>query len=454
MTLVLAIDTATSSTGLALVKRKQIVTQTNWQTRHNQTVELLPRLENLLESAGLTLPEVDAVAVTRGPGSYNGVRVGIANAKGLAFALAKPLIGISTLEAEARRFSVGGREVWSVLPLGHDYAVAAFIMEGSRSRRIMTEQAMTPQQLAAALPEEALVTGELPERLLDLLRQARPELEIAFESPLSRVAALGLLGLEYLEKGRTDTPESLQALYLRRPQITPSKKPRPRFGLPERGVIWDMDGVIIDSAELHFQSWRQALGKVGLDMNREQFKATFGRRSDDVVAHTAGRPLPPDDINRIARDKETIYRQMLTGQARAFPGVLELMRNLKESGFRQAVASSAPPQNVELVIRELELEPFIEAVVDGSQVVKGKPEPEVFLKAAAKLDLEPSACLVIEDAVAGVEAARRAGMAVAAVSSTHPPAKLAAADAVVDSMEELDAASVLALINMKSNKGA
>jgi tRNA threonylcarbamoyl adenosine modification protein YeaZ len=410
-------------------------------------------LESLLLKSNLTIQNVDAIAVSRGPGSYNGVRVGIANAKGLAFAFAKPLIGVGTLEAEAWRFRAASRPVWAILPLGHDYAVVMFEPVDGEWTKSPPEQAMTPDQLIAALPPGTLVAGELPERILELLRSSRSDIEIAVESPLNRAAALGQIGFERLQRGETDTAASLQALYLRRPQVTPPKTPRDTSGLPGRGVIWDMDGVIIDSAELHFRSWRDALGKRGIEMSREQFDATFGRRNDDIIAYVTGRPAIPEEVATIGNEKETAYRRMVVGQARAFPGVMELMRTLKESDFKQAVASSAPPENVALIVREMALEGLIDATVDASQVSKGKPDPEVFLKAAAGLGLEPESCLVIEDAVAGVEAAVRAGMAVIAVSNTHPKDKLAAADLVVASLEEVDASQILELINRKLQKG-
>ena len=454
MTVILAIDTATAHTGLALLRDGEIIAEAAWLTHHNQTVELLPRLEALLQSSQVTLNEIDAIAVCRGPGSYNGVRVGIASVKGLAFALSKPVVGVSTLEAEASRFRGAGHVIYSVLPLGHDYAIAGFqTLQGEWVNRL-PEQAMTPDELVAALPKQALVVGEIPERLLEKLYASRNDIEIGSETGISRTAALGQIGFERIQKGETDTAASLQALYLRRPQVTPPRVPRDTSGLPGRGVIWDMDGVIIDSAELHFQSWRDTLGKRGIEMTRAQFDDTFGRRNDDIISCVTGRPPVAEEVKAIGDEKETVYRRMVVGQARVFPGVIELMHALKESDFKQAVASSAPPENVALIIRELSLESLIDATVDATQVSKGKPDPEVFLKAAEKLGLDAGSCLVIEDAMAGVEAACRAGMAVIAVSNTHPRQKLDAADLVVASLEDVDPPQVLELINAKLQKGA
>ncbi|XUX00106.1 MAG: tRNA (adenosine(37)-N6)-threonylcarbamoyltransferase complex dimerization subunit type 1 TsaB [Dehalogenimonas sp.] len=450
MTLVLAIDCATASTGLAVLRDGIAIGEVSWQTKHNQTVEMYPRLDALLREAGVAFSDVDVVAVTRGPGSYNGVRVGMAAAKGLAFALNKPLVGVSTLEAQACRFKDLGRPVVALLPLGHDYAAAVFDVIDGKWVRTVSEQAMTSEELLRTLPPRALLTGDIPERLLLALRDVSPDIDIVCEAGISRAAALGQIALERLESGQTDSAESLQALYLRRPQVTPPKVPRDMSGVPGRGVIWDLDGVIIDSADLHFQAWHETLARHGVSMDREQFEQGFGQRNDDIIVGIIRQPMSADEIAVIGKEKEADYRRLVQGHARFFPGVLELMSSLKEGGFKQAVASSAPADNLKLVIAEMRLEPFISATVDASGVSRGKPDPEVFLKAAEKLGLSPKACLVIEDAVAGVEAAKRGGMAVVAVTNTHPREKLAAAELVLSSLEDVESSQLLELINAKN----
>jgi len=448
---ILAIDCATAKTGLAVLRDGAVIAEVCWITKHNQTVEMYPRLEVLMKEAGICFNDLDAIAVTRGPGSYNGVRVGMAAAKGFAFSLSKPLIGISTLEAEAWRLKDLNRPVVAVLPLGHDYAVVVFELKDGHWTRRITEQAMTIDEMVAALPAGSFVTGDLPDRLILALHDAQVTVDIVCESEISRAAALGQIGHERLLRGKTDTAASLQAMYLCRPQVTPPKTPRGMSGVPGRGVIWDMDGVIIDSAGLHYCSWRDALAKKGIEMSRKQFDETFGRRNDDIIEHVTGRRPSPEEVTSIGGEKEAAYRRMVAGNARFFPGVLELLRSLKEAGFKQALASSAPPENVALIVREMKLEEYIEATVDASQVSKGKPDPEVFLKAAEKLGLKPVECLVIEDAAAGVEAARRGGMAVIAVTNTLPAGRLAEADLVVSSLEEVEASAALELINAHAN---
>jgi tRNA threonylcarbamoyl adenosine modification protein YeaZ len=452
VTRVLAVDAATEHAGLAIVSSSGVIGESVWLTRHNQTVELTPRLKALLTDVCLSLDDIDVIGVCRGPGSYNGVRVGIATAKGLAYALDKPLVGVSTLTAEARRYPSAQSDIWSVLPLGRDYAVAGFTGDESGIHATVSDQALTAKDLATELPDGCLVVGELPERLLESLSVVRPDLRYSSSPRLSRAVALGQIVLEEWRDGRLETAGSLQPLYLRRPQITPPRKPLNLKGVPAAGVIWDMDGVIIDSADLHFASWREALSRHGLEMNRQQFDATFGRRNDDIIAAVVLESVPDSQIKEIGEAKESAFRRLAAGRLRVFPGVTDLIQALGESGFRQAIASSAPPENISLVIQEMGLKEFLTAVVDGTQVSRGKPDPEVFLKAAAALELAPDKCLVIEDAVAGVTAARQAGMAVLAVSNTHGAAALADADRVTDTLQVVDVASILEMINRNQNK--
>lgn len=452
MNLVLAVDAATDHAGLALISSLGVTGERTWSTRHNQTVELLPRLEEMLTQTGVTTGEIGVIGVCRGPGSYNGVRVGMSVAKGLAAALNKPVVGVSTLSAEAGRYHTDEADIWAVLPLGRDYAVAGFVLENSKYINSLPEQAMTGRELCDKLPQDCLVVGELPERLVEVLKTSRPDVRLSGRPLFSRAVALGYITFEGFDRGLSETAGTLRPAYLRRPQITPPNKPLDLTGVPSAGVIWDMDGVIIDSADLHFASWQEVLNSYGYTMDRTRFDETFGRRNDDIVTAVAGEPVPQDRLSEIGRAKEEAFRRLIKGHLRAFPGVVELIKSLRESGFVLAIASSAPPENVSLILRELGLTDYFSAVIDGEQVSRGKPDPEVFLKAADALGLKPIDCVVIEDAVAGVTAARSAGMAVLAVSNTHSAASLAGADRVTETLQTIDAATVLELIQNNKTK--
>jgi beta-phosphoglucomutase len=213
------------------------------------------------------------------------------------------------------------------------------------------------------------------------------------------------------------------------------------------GVIFDMDGVLVDSYHAHFASWRQMGRAVGLEMDEAQFAATFGRTTRDIIDFLWGEQFPDADVDAWDARKEAAYREILEDHFPAMDGAPELLAALHEARFRLAIGSSGPPENVELVLRKLPGAEHVAATVTGKEVTHGKPHPEVFLKAAAKLGLEPRCCAVVEDAPAGVEAARRAGMAAIALTGTADRDSLADhAHLVVDSLRELSPKRIAELI--------
>jgi beta-phosphoglucomutase len=181
------------------------------------------------------------------------------------------------------------------------------------------------------------------------------------------------------------------------------------------GVLWDVDGVIIDSAGQHRQAWRQLAEEEGLPYAEDAFWASFGMRNSDVIPRLYGVAGPPERIQELADRKESLYRELVAREGKALPGARELMAALHAAGYRQALASSAPEANIALIVRLLGLGPLLEATVSGEMVACGKPAPDIFLAAAARVGVGPERCLVIEDAPAGVEAAHAGGMRCLAV---------------------------------------
>ncbi|MFH0942088.1 MAG: HAD family phosphatase [Chloroflexota bacterium] len=214
---------------------------------------------------------------------------------------------------------------------------------------------------------------------------------------------------------------------------------------PPRAVIWDMDGVICDTGPYHYRSWRKVMAERGVTLTEECFRRGFGRRNDAIIRGLLGGEVPPEEIEKISRKKESFFRRIVRGRLEPLPGVLTLLDSLHNAGYRMALASSAPLTNINLILRELGIAGFFEAVVSGEDVTEGKPSPQVFLLAAARLGVAPAGCLVIEDAVAGVTAARRAGMLCLAVTNTHPAKRLAAARLVVSSLAEVGLADIEAI---------
>lgn len=211
-----------------------------------------------------------------------------------------------------------------------------------------------------------------------------------------------------------------------------------------RAVIWDLDGVIIDSAEEHRQAWQRLAQEEGIRFTDAEFWATFGKRNDDIITIVWG-TLPPERIRALADRKEIYFRELIRKTAAPLPGSIELLRGLHEAGFLQALASSAPVANIQLISEVLGLGQYLTALVSGETVPHGKPAPDIFLKAAGEVDVEPARCLVIEDAVAGVQAAHAAGMKCIAVAGDRDLPGLHEAELMVRSLTEVDVSRVRSL---------
>jgi beta-phosphoglucomutase len=211
-----------------------------------------------------------------------------------------------------------------------------------------------------------------------------------------------------------------------------------------RAVIWDMDGVIIDSAEEHRQAWQRLAHEEGVRFSDADFWSTFGKRDDDIITLVWG-VQSPERLQALADRKEAYFRALIRETAAPLPGSIELLRGLHEAGFAQALASSAPVENIRLISDVLGLGHYLTALVSGETVAHGKPAPDIFLKAAGELGIVPTQCLVIEDAVAGVKAAHAAGMRCIAVAGDRDLPGLREAELMVKSLTEVDVERVRSL---------
>ncbi len=200
---------------------------------------------------------------------------------------------------------------------------------------------------------------------------------------------------------------------------------------PPKGVIFDMDGVLIDSAEAHRRAWAQLGDEVGIPFTAERFQQTFGQRNASIIPAWIA-DASPQRIDELGERKETIYRDLVRGGAiRIYDRVPQIFGELRQHGAKVAIASSGPAANISLVIEILGAASMLDAVVTAEDVSHGKPDPEVFLVAASRLGLAPSVCAVIEDSVHGIEAAKRAGMLAVAVLTSTTRGELEAAGADV-----------------------
>ncbi len=215
-------------------------------------------------------------------------------------------------------------------------------------------------------------------------------------------------------------------------------------------VIWDVDGTLVDTAELHFQAWAAIARDMGRPFSRADFAATFGRRNPEIIHQLFGERFSDWQVAELGDRKEELYRREAGKGVELLPGVWTLLEGLHTAGIAQAVGSSAPRKNLELILRLTHTAPFFGAVVSSEDTQFGKPHPEVFLIAAERLGVPPAHCLVFEDAVAGVQAARAGGMKCIAVRFVghHPEAALkqAGADRVVASLEQVSVQDVRNLL--------
>jgi HAD superfamily hydrolase (TIGR01509 family) len=200
------------------------------------------------------------------------------------------------------------------------------------------------------------------------------------------------------------------------------------------GILWDLDGVLVDTGALHFQTWTQVFAELGQDFDFGMFRRTFGMKNAEILPLWLGRSMESEEIARISDLKETKFRQAARGHVEALPGVRKWLEYFRTEGYRQAVASSASEENIEALVDELAIRRYFLALVSAS-ALPGKPDPAVFVEAARRIDVPPARCIVVEDSVAGVEAARRAGMKCIAVTTTHPAADLGAASLIVEHMD-------------------
>jgi HAD superfamily hydrolase (TIGR01509 family) len=202
------------------------------------------------------------------------------------------------------------------------------------------------------------------------------------------------------------------------------------------GVLWDLDGTLIDSAGYHWLAWRDTLAAEGRSVRPEDFANSFGKRNDEILRGLFRPDIPVSWIERISEVKERLYRRHVRECGlKPMPGAVEWLARLRDSGWKQALATSAPPLNIEVALEALNLRRYLDAVVGAEEVGRGKPDPAIFLAAAARLGVPAGRCIVVEDAPAGIEGARRAGMkSIGLLSDHHTELQ---ADVVVASLDRL-----------------
>jgi beta-phosphoglucomutase family hydrolase len=193
--------------------------------------------------------------------------------------------------------------------------------------------------------------------------------------------------------------------------------------MTRQAILWDLDGTLADTEALHFHAWRETMATHGIDYSFEEFRQGFGRTSVAVLQELLGAEATPEQVRAVAQEKETHTRRLIRQQdLQMLPGAGSWLAQFRRAGLRQALASSGPMGNIIAILDKLDVGGYFESVLSGARLPRGKPDPTLFLLAAASLGVGPEQCLVLEDSLAGVEAARRAGMRCVAVGQViHTP---------------------------------
>jgi beta-phosphoglucomutase family hydrolase len=186
-------------------------------------------------------------------------------------------------------------------------------------------------------------------------------------------------------------------------------------------AIFDLDGTLVDNMRFHVQAWVSMSRRLGLETTAERFEREFaGRRNEDIFPALLGRPIPTEELDRLAEEKESHYRELYAPHLAPVRGARELLERLRSAGLRLAVASAAPRANRTFVLDGLGLRAHFAHVAGAEDVQRGKPHPDLFLAAARGLGVEPATCIAFEDAVNGILAARAAGMLAVGITTMTP----------------------------------
>jgi beta-phosphoglucomutase len=218
----------------------------------------------------------------------------------------------------------------------------------------------------------------------------------------------------------------------------------------EWAVLWDVDGTLVDTAELHYEAWQALAREIDKPFTRQDFAGTFGWRNPEIIPKLFGSHYSEEEVTRLGDRKEDLYREEAKKGVALLPGVRPLLEGVLAAGGRQGIGSSAPRRNLDLILELTKTAAMFSAIVSMEETKRGKPHPEVFLLGARKLGIPPERCVVIEDAPVGIQAARAGGMRAVGVTfiKHHPEEKLlaAGADFVVPSLDQVSVQRLLELL--------
>lgn len=211
-------------------------------------------------------------------------------------------------------------------------------------------------------------------------------------------------------------------------------------------VIFDMDGVLVENSDVHNKAWQMIFKKYGKNISAEKIKDIFGG-SNKVFVSKFLNSNSADEIKVIAAEKEALYREIFKKDIRVPDGLLIFLKDLKKNDIPSAVATSAPTENLDFVLDKLDIRQYFDVLIDESSIINGKPDPEIYLTTAKKLNIKPANCLVIEDSIFGIQSALAAGMKVIGITTTFSAEKIKCAHLIINTFKEIDIEKIKSLMN-------
>ncbi|HVX50439.1 MAG TPA: HAD family phosphatase [Chitinophagaceae bacterium] len=219
------------------------------------------------------------------------------------------------------------------------------------------------------------------------------------------------------------------------------------MALTPEAVIFDLDGTLIDNNAYHIEAWKVFYSKIGRQFSMDEYKNNInGRINRDIFNYIFGNELPAAEIDRLTNEKEQLYREYYAPFIQPIPGLLPLLEQVKKAGIPMAIATSGLPVNIAFMFEHLTIQQYFDDVIDATLVTNSKPHPEIFLKAAAAVKANPLMSIAFEDSIAGVRAAKSAGMKVVGLTTTHTREDLFEADRIIKDYTEIDFTALLQLM--------
>lgn len=205
-----------------------------------------------------------------------------------------------------------------------------------------------------------------------------------------------------------------------------------------RAAIFDLDGTLIDNNSYHLLTWQKYVERFDRNMTKEEYNENInGRTNKNALEYVYQRKMTEEEATPLALEKEAMYREIYQPHIEPVPGLIDLLEQLAERGIPMAIATSGIEVNIQFMFSNIPIEKYFKFIVNSSHIKKGKPDPEIYIKTADMLSIPVSNCLVFEDAVVGIESAKRAGMHVVAITTTHAIEELKESDLLIDSYFDL-----------------